>query len=239
MKKTYHTKQKKDISSICQLDNGTIVTSYSIQIGDYLIPKAHENNIFKIVALPNNRIASCCYNGVIKIWNGEPPLNDIPLQILQQKAIITSFLYIKEKNVLVTIGKNETLSIINMSSYQVVSVIKLRGSYFVCINGLYQIDEDRVIVGNSTKIWFVNIKQCEIENEVWYKDFDMVTTFSNTKYDKIVLFGCENGKLCLLNKKNNKYRIIESKHSSIHYILKNDDKTFFIFSEKIISLWSY
>ena len=47
------------ITSFCQLDDGTIVScssDYSIMIGDYIIKKAHNDYINKVIALPNNRI---------------------------------------------------------------------------------------------------------------------------------------------------------------------------------------
>ena len=62
----YHCDQvikrhSEGIISICQLDDGTIVSgSYqTIMIGDYTINNAHEYWILKVITLPNNRIASC------------------------------------------------------------------------------------------------------------------------------------------------------------------------------------
>ena len=64
--KDYHFDQvierhNEKIKSICQLDDGTIVScSYddSIMIGDYTIKKAHERWIYKVITLPNNIMLS-------------------------------------------------------------------------------------------------------------------------------------------------------------------------------------
>ena len=49
------------ITSICQLDDGTIVScSYdrTIMLNNYTIKNAHDGWIYKVITLPNNRIAS-------------------------------------------------------------------------------------------------------------------------------------------------------------------------------------
>ena len=68
------------IKTICQLDDGTIVScSYdqSIIIGDYKIENAHFDNINKVITLPHKRIASCSVDHTIKIWRSYPPYSDI------------------------------------------------------------------------------------------------------------------------------------------------------------------
>ena len=60
--KDYHFDQvierhSDSIISICQLDDGTIVScSYddSIMIGDYTINNAHKSYVYKVITLPNN-----------------------------------------------------------------------------------------------------------------------------------------------------------------------------------------
>ena len=72
------------ICSICQLDNGTMVScsrDKTIIIGDYVIHKAHEKTIIKIITLPNDRIASCSWDNTIKIWKSNPPYCDTPIRV--------------------------------------------------------------------------------------------------------------------------------------------------------------
>ena len=64
--KDYHFDQvierhSDSIISICQLDDGTIVScSYdnSIMIGDYTINNAHKSYVYKVITLPNNIMLS-------------------------------------------------------------------------------------------------------------------------------------------------------------------------------------
>ena len=79
-------RHSKGIESICQLDDGTIVSgSYdqSIMIGDYTIKSAHDGWIYKVITLPNNRIASCSKDMTIKIWKSNPRYSDIPIKVLE------------------------------------------------------------------------------------------------------------------------------------------------------------
>ena len=69
---------------LCQLDDGTIVSSSnkSIMIDDYIIEKAHDNILYKVITLPNNRIALCSYEETIKIWKSNPPYSDIYIKVI-------------------------------------------------------------------------------------------------------------------------------------------------------------
>ena len=116
------------IQSICQLDDGTIVScsdDKSIMIGDYTINNAHDNCIWKVITLPNNRIASCSYDYSIKIWKSNPPYSDTPIKVLTGHSNdVYSLLYIKERDVMISGSWDETLRIWNMSTYQCITVIK-------------------------------------------------------------------------------------------------------------------
>ena len=102
----YHCDQvlkrhSKGVSSICELDDGTIVScsssEKSIMIGDYTIKNAHDDEIYLVISLPNNRIASCSRD-TIKIWNGAPPYSDTPIKVLEQyNEFFGGLLYIKER----------------------------------------------------------------------------------------------------------------------------------------------
>ena len=71
--------------------------------------------IYKVVSLPNNRIASCSGDKTIKIWMSKPPYSNIATKVLK-KGII-SLLYIKERDILLS-GAANTLLLWNMSTYQ-------------------------------------------------------------------------------------------------------------------------
>ena len=105
--KDYHCDQviqrhTKAITSICELDDGTIVScSYdkSIMIGDYTSKNAHDDWIFKVIAIPNNRMASCSDDATIKIWkSSKTPYSDKPIKVLEgHRLSINSLLYIKRE----------------------------------------------------------------------------------------------------------------------------------------------
>ena len=51
-------------------------------IDDYIIEKVHDNILYKVITLPNNRIASCSYDKTIKIWNSNPPYSDTLIKVI-------------------------------------------------------------------------------------------------------------------------------------------------------------
>ena len=146
----------KGISSICQLDDSNIVSCsyHTIIIGDYTINNAHDDRIYKVITLPNNRIASCSWDETIKIWKSNPPYSDIPIKVLKGHSnyvltghsnFVYSLLYIKERDIMISGSWDGTLRLWNMSTYQCDKVIERVGCYST--NSLYQIDKNRVIVG--------------------------------------------------------------------------------------------
>ena len=104
----------RNITSICQLNNGTIVScsnDKSIIIGEHIINNAHDDWIIKVISLPNNRIASCSWDETIKIWTLS---SDIPFKVLKgHQDRINSILYVKEKDILIS-GSLDTLFCISI-----------------------------------------------------------------------------------------------------------------------------
>ena len=106
-----------EVNSICQLDDGNLVSCsrdqsikiWSIKENSYKcifsIDNAHEESISKVISLSNNRIASCSYDSLIKIWKSNPPYSKEPISILKGcRLIVTSILYIKKKDILISGG---------------------------------------------------------------------------------------------------------------------------------------
>ena len=176
------------IYSICELDDGTIVScSYdkSIIIGDYTINNAHNDRILKVITLPNNRIASCSWDHTIKIWKSNPPYSDTPITVLlKHHGLVSSLLYIKEKDLMISGADNGTLCLWNMSTYQCISVIE--GAKCCWTNSIYQIDNDRVIVGGEKTFSIVNIAKCVIEKKIRDESFGYLDCFLKLRDNKTI-----------------------------------------------------
>ena len=99
-------RHRDNVISLCQLDDGTIISASkdrSIKIGNSSISSAHEYSIYKVITLPNNRIASCSLDNAIKIWKSDPPYSPTPLIVLNEHGYgVRSLLYIKQKDILVS-----------------------------------------------------------------------------------------------------------------------------------------
>ena len=135
-------------------------------IGDYTIKNAHDNSIYKVITLPNNRIASCSADKTIKIWKSNPPYSDTPIKVLEGHwDYVNSLLYIKERDIMISGSFDVTLRIWNMSTYQCITVIE-RVECCYSTNSLYQIDKDRVIVGWVNSFCILNIDICVIEQTI-------------------------------------------------------------------------
>ena len=133
----------------------------SIIIGDIFILNAHDNKISKVITLPNNRIASSSYDKTIKIWNSDLVYNTSPIAILEgHKYIIESIIYIKEKDLLIS-GSPKGLYMWDMTEYKVKS--KIDNLSCSGANALYQLDDERILVGACDEIQLVNYVNNSIE----------------------------------------------------------------------------
>ena len=239
----YHCDQVKRhsevIRSICQLDDGTIVScSYddSIMIGDYTIKNAHDDCIFKVITLPNNRIASCSA-GTIKIWKSNPPYSDTPIKLRGHRIWVNSLLYIKERGIMISGSWDETLRLWNMSTYQCDKVIE---GVDCSHHSLYQIDKDRVIVGEHNSFSIVNIDKCIIEKRIKDESIVYVGCFLKLRDNKTILCGCKYGIFCFYDMNTEQYKITNDNHNDdINDILLIDDNTFLCSTDTTIKVWKY
>ena len=190
-------RHSEGIESICELDDGTIVSSSSdksIMIGDYTIKNAHDECIYKVITLPNNRIASCSDDETIKIWKSTPPYSDTPIKVLGYEIMnVFSLLYIKERDILISGSDDDRLRLWNMSTYKLITV--LDGVYCCSFNSLFQIDKDSVIIGGFDKFFIVNIDKCVIEKTIKVETLGCVHCFIKLR-DKTILCGCGKGIYC-------------------------------------------
>ena len=133
-----------------------------------------------------------------------------------------------------------TLHLWNMSTYQCDKVIK--GVHCCNTNSLYQIDKDRVIVGEHKSFCIVNIDKCIIEKRIEDESLGGVGCFLKLRDNKTILCGCfYNGIFCFYDMNTKQYKITKYNHKgSINDLLLIDDNTFLSCSDdNTIKVWRY
>lgn len=231
------------VVSICQLDEGNIVScsdDKSIKIFIKTISNAHDDSINKVITLPNNRVASCSDDNTIKIWKSDPPYQSEPLAVLKgHHDTVTSMIYIKNRDVIVAGDTDGKLRLWSMSTYQCVSAIDdVKCCY---TNAVYQIDDDRVIVGHNNGLYVVNIDKCIIEDELRDEELGYVNCFLKLRDNYSIICGCEGGKFCVYDIFSKEHFMIPEKHSKdITDLIRIDDDTFVSCSwDSTIKVWKY
>ena len=237
------------VTYISQLDNNKLIScsdDRSIKIWsitqssyqcDYTINNAHNNWIYKVISLTNNRIASCSYDETIKIWNSNHPYNLIKT-LNGHTGSVRSIIQLKDKDILISGGIDNTLREWNLLTYQCDKII----DKVECCdnNSLLEIDNNRIIVGGCNVITIVNISNDIIEYQIENDKLDWVYSFLKLR-DGNILCGCSNGLICLYDIKLNTLSFREEViHNDAVYCLLNINKYQFISSsDYMIKVWEY
>ena len=208
----YHCDQEikrhnSEINSICELDEGTIVScsEREIMIGDYKMKYAHDNTIYKVITLRNNWIASRTDDYTIQIWKSNPPYSNTPIKVLRgHNETVDNILYIKKRDMMISGSNDYTLRLWNMSTYQCETVFeRIQKKWF---NNLFQIDEDRVITGKMYTIYIFNIDKCVIEKKIEDKSFWYVSRFLKLRDNHTILCGSEDGVFSFYDMNTGEYK---------------------------------
>ena len=151
---------------------------------------------------------------------------------------VTSLLYIKERDILISGSRDDALYLWNMSTYQCITVIE--GVECYSTNSLYQIDKDRVIVGGFNSFSIVNIDKCVIEKRIKDESLRRVYCFLKLRDNKTILCGCY-GIFCFYDMNTKQYKITnDNHHAAITDLLLIDDNTFLSCSwDNTIKVWKY
>ncbi len=114
-----------------------------------IISPAHEQFVRKILYFPNNKIISCSFDQTIKIWD-ENSLDNLSIYKDTQK--INSMLLLKEENVLIISGENNT-KFFDLKNYELKKELKkLKELNGITCKGQYAInrlDKNRIIIGGN------------------------------------------------------------------------------------------
>ena len=175
------------------------------------------------------------HDKTIKIWK-----SDAPIKVLEgQDKSVSSILYIKERDIIISGEWGKILRLWNMSTYQCITVIE--GVLCYSFNSLYQIDKDRVIVGGMNEVYIVNIDKCVIEKTIKEESFGYVHCFLKLRDNNTILCGCDDGLFCFYDMNTEEYRTTENNHDGqIYDLLLIKDNTFLSCSgDKTIKLWKY
>lgn len=210
------------------------ITQTSYQC-DYRIQRAHNEWIYKVIPLTNNEIASCSADLTIKIWNSNT--SSLITILKGHTHIVKSIIKLKNKKILVSVSKDDTLRKWNLSSYKCVTIIQ-NVNCFSC-NGLLEFDINKVIVGGKYKITMVNLDKDFIEQVYSSVNLEYFNSFMILR-DGNILCGGENGMTCIYNIKTN---TASFKKDRIHNSLINDllriDKYTFASCSNEITIWEY
>ena len=109
-------------------------------------------------------------------------------------------------------------------------------------NSLFQIDNDRVIVGGVHSISIVNINKCLIEKTIEDEPLEGSCCFLKMRDNKNILCGCNKGKFCFYDMKTEQCKITNNNHDDVLItdLLVIDDNTFLSCSwDKTIKVWKY
>ena len=211
------------------------ITQSSYQC-DYTINNAHNDWIFKVISLTNNRIASCSRDTTIKIWNSNYPYNLIST-IKGHTSYVDSIIKLKDKDILISGSDDNTLRKWNLLTYQCDKIINNVQCYYR--NSLLEIDNNRIIVGGYNVITIVNISNDIIEYQIRNDKLNYVYSFVQLR-DGNILCGCENGLICLYDIKLNTLSFREEKiHDEPVFCLLNINKYQFISCSNEIKVWEY
>ena len=75
------------------------------------------------------------------------------------------------------------------------------------------IDEMTVIVGYNSLITIINVNDCKVENEFYDEDIEYIQSF--VKIDNKILCGGKEGKLIVINKDSNRFKILKTTHKNV------------------------
>ena len=152
-----------------------------------------------MIALSNLQFTSCSFDCTIKIWSIEK-YTQIPIAILHgHKSKISSLLYIKNQNFLISCAWDKTLRVWSLLTYQCVSVFKAERCFII---HCFDVIDDNVIAGGEEEMFVVNIKRGKIEEVYQLEKFHSVMRLR----DGNLLFACGTREFIIYDKKKKIYK---------------------------------
>ena len=106
--------------------------------------KGHTSDIYKVIPITKNRIASCSLDSSIRIWKGLKPYNQVTS--FTQDGAIRSIIRVKRKEILLSRSNAQTLLFWDETRKKKIALIQ----NVTCnsMSAIYEISNGKVIIGN-------------------------------------------------------------------------------------------
>lgn len=148
-------------------------------------------------------------------------------------------LYVKEKGLLICISENCSIISWNLHTNQIQNRIeKIDENH----HGMYQLDNERIIIGGTDGMIIINIDKCIIEDKFTDENHYDIFSFLKLRDINTILMGYDYGCFCAYDLKEKKCSYIESlgNFSSSKTIVSIDESTFVscLDNEEIV-FWKY
>lgn len=245
------TIKEKNVIVLCQLSNDNIISGSLKEIKIWKIVQntykclfviqININSIqftsYSLISISNNNFSFyTLYHNKILLYKGEPPYSAIPEHklVTKSKMGIISVIYIKKKNILLSLTQENILYLWMLTTLQCISI--MTDIFCFGIKSICQIDDDRVIIGRKNAVSIVNITKCYRENKIINLKFGNINSVCKLNKE-IIIFGCKNGSYCVYNTKTNKYNIIASgQKKDINTLIQIKHNTILMSSDNTLKL---
>ena len=238
------------VHSLCQIDNGNIVSTASnknsslmiFSISDNSYQLVHKIDIkykneyvlnVKVAALSDNRIATG--NDSLLIFDGTSKTDKPIVALKERRGDIENILYLREKEIAVTATTSNKVSVWDVKNYQLVTII----SDLMCygVNEMLRVSHNKILFGLS----LYNVDTFEEEKDFGEQLGSLYTESHLVLRDGVHLIGVSEEGFVMINMQTGENRIIYTAHKKrILDIKEIDDNTFITCGEdNTIRVWKY
>lgn len=234
------------VVSLCQLDNNLIainINKKEILLFDLnkddkimVIPYPVNITINSIVALPSECIAIASSDKKISIYLCQPPNKKILTRTLEgHSGGVLSLLFLDNKKMLLSNSVDLSLRIWSTITYQCISTIS-RFYFSLNKNIIVPFDNNSLIIGYLNILCIMDLSTGQTENLLSCKDISDINAV--IAMEDVVICGCEQGKLVVIDKITKKYIIIQTgKNEAITQLLKVNEREFLSLYQNSITVW--
>lgn len=235
-----------NVVSACQLDNNLIAINISkkgILLLDLnkvnkimVIPYPVHITINSVVALPSECLAIASNDKKISIYLCQPPNTKRVIRTLEGHSEgVLSLLFLESKKLLLSNSVDLSLRIWSTITYQCISVI-FRFYFSPKKNIIVPFDNNSLIIGYLNILSIMDLSTGQTEKLFSCKDISDINTV--IAMEDVVICGCEEGKLVVIDKITKKYIIIQTEsNKAITQLLKVNEREFLSLCENSITIW--